>query len=116
MTDNASILECWLQRRTGVTTASKTEILEVEGVQSDLREINLLRQIMNKFAISAAVAVCLLAVNSASSQEIAASQPAPLGSGRSLNWAEQLFDRERHDFGVVARGAEVVVRMKITNK
>jgi hypothetical protein len=71
---------------------------------------------MNKFAISAAVAVCLLAVNSASSQEIAASQPAPLGSGRSLNWAEQLFDRERHDFGVVARGAEVVVRMKITNK
>jgi hypothetical protein len=44
MTDNASILECWLQRRTGVTTASKTEILEVEGVQSDLREINLLRQ------------------------------------------------------------------------
>lgn len=71
---------------------------------------------MNKFAISAALAACLLAVNSASSQEIAAAQPAPLGSGRSLNWAEQLFDRDRHEFGVVARGAEVVVRVKVINK
>lgn len=32
-----------------------------------------------------------------------------------LNWAEQMFEEHRHDFGDVARGADVVYRVKFKN-
>ena len=32
------------------------------------------------------------------------------------HWAEQMFDKLEHDFGVVARGADTRYRLKITNK
>lgn len=70
---------------------------------------------MKKFATSAAAMAIglLLAANAASAQEVLKSPQIP---GRTLNWAEQMFDRVEHDFQVVARGAEVVQRIKITNK
>lgn len=33
----------------------------------------------------------------------------------NLNWAEKMFNKRSHDFGVVARGADVSYRFKITN-
>jgi hypothetical protein len=70
---------------------------------------------MKKFATSAAAMALslLLAANAASAQDLVPSQQIP---GRTLNWAEQMFDRMSHDFQVVARGAEVVLRIKVTNK
>jgi len=70
---------------------------------------------MNRFVTSAlAITIGLtMAVKDAAAQEVVASQQVP---GRSYNWAEQMFDRMSHDFQTVARGAEVVLRIKVTNK
>ncbi|MDB5386117.1 MAG: hypothetical protein JWM11_1763 [Planctomycetaceae bacterium] len=70
---------------------------------------------MNKFATSAAAMAfsLLLAANAASAQDVTTYPQIP---GRTYNWAEQMFDRMSHDFQVVARGAEVVLRIKVTNK
>jgi len=70
---------------------------------------------MNRFAASAGAMVfgLLLVTNMASAQEVVASQQLP---GRTLNWAEQMFSQMSHDFQTVARGAEVVLRVKVTNK
>lgn len=35
---------------------------------------------------------------------------------QELNWAEKMFDKLNHDFGVVARGADTRYRFTITNK
>jgi hypothetical protein len=34
---------------------------------------------------------------------------------QELNWAQKMFEKQSHDFGVVARGADVKHRFKITN-
>ena len=34
---------------------------------------------------------------------------------QELTWAEKMFDKQSHDFGVVARGSDVSYRFKITN-
>ncbi len=36
-------------------------------------------------------------------------------NAQSLGWAEKMFDKLDHDFGVVARGADAKYRLKITN-
>ena len=36
-------------------------------------------------------------------------------SGQELTWASRMFDTRQHDFGVVARGADVSHRFKLTN-
>ncbi len=43
---------------------------------------------------------------------LVASSPSPV---QAANWAEKMFDSLEHDFGVVARGADVRHRFKITN-
>ncbi len=70
---------------------------------------------MSRFASSVAIMACgwVLAANTATAQEgnyFASAQP------RQLNWAEAMFDKVQHDFGTVARGADVVLRLKVTNK
>lgn len=35
--------------------------------------------------------------------------------GQQLNWAQKMFEKQRHDFGVVARGSDVRYRLKVTN-
>ncbi|MGE5194087.1 MAG: DUF1573 domain-containing protein [Deltaproteobacteria bacterium] len=40
---------------------------------------------------------------------------APAGA-QSSDWAEKMFEKLNHDFGVVARGADARYRLKITNK
>jgi hypothetical protein len=35
---------------------------------------------------------------------------------QELNWAEKMFEKRDHDFGVVARGADAKYRLKVTNK
>ncbi|MDB5336742.1 MAG: hypothetical protein JWN70_2361, partial [Planctomycetaceae bacterium] len=70
---------------------------------------------MHRFASSVAIIACgwVLTANSALAQEANyfASTPA-----RQLSWAEAMFDKHSHDFGTVARGADVVLRLKVTNK
>src|SRR4051812_39229566 len=56
---------------------------------------------------------CLLATSPVLAQGPGVPPAAP---GRQLNWAEQMFDRMNHEFGVVARGADVVLQLKVTNK
>lgn len=56
---------------------------------------------------------CVLTANSAAAQEANFFASAP---ARQLNWAEAMFDKVNHDFGTVARGADVVLRLKVTNK
>lgn len=34
---------------------------------------------------------------------------------QQLSWAQKMFEKQRHDFGVVARGSDVRYRLKITN-
>ncbi|MCH7989210.1 MAG: DUF1573 domain-containing protein, partial [Planctomycetes bacterium] len=34
---------------------------------------------------------------------------------QELSWAQKMFEKQSHDFGVVARGAEVKYRFKLTN-
>ena len=70
---------------------------------------------MHRFTPSFALLACgwLLVANTAAAQ-VPNTAPAP--PGRQLNWGEQMFDKVSHDFGVVARGADVVLRLKITNK
>lgn len=34
---------------------------------------------------------------------------------QELNWAQKMFEKQSHDFGVVARGAEVIYRLKLKN-
>lgn len=34
---------------------------------------------------------------------------------QQLDWAQKMFEKQRHDFGVVARGSDVRYRLKITN-
>lgn len=36
-------------------------------------------------------------------------------SAQELSWAEKMFDQRNIDFGVVARGSDAVVRVKVTN-
>ena len=70
---------------------------------------------MYRFASSVAIIACgwVLTANSTLAQEANyfASTPA-----RQLSWAEAMFDKHNHDFGTVARGADVVLRLKVTNK
>jgi hypothetical protein len=40
---------------------------------------------------------------------------AAAASAQELNWAQKLFEKQRHDFGVVARGADVVYPLKLNN-
>lgn len=70
---------------------------------------------MRRFATISALIACglLLAGNVAQAQDATARTSA---NGRQLNWAEQMFDKVNHEFGVVARGADVVWRIKVTNK
>ena len=35
---------------------------------------------------------------------------------QELNWAQKMFEKQSHDFGVVARGADADYRLKIVNK
>ncbi|MES2789736.1 MAG: DUF1573 domain-containing protein [Planctomycetota bacterium] len=70
---------------------------------------------MHRFASSVAVIACgwVLTANPAAAQDpnyFAAAQ------GRQLSWAEKMFDKLNHDFGTVARGADVVLRLKVTNQ
>ena len=59
---------------------------------------------MMKLAVKIAFAcLALLYCGSLSAQE------------ESLSWAEKMFEKRTHDFGVVARGAEVRYRFKLTN-
>lgn len=37
-------------------------------------------------------------------------------SAQEGNWAEKMFEKRDHDFGVVARGADAKYRLKLTNK
>ena len=39
----------------------------------------------------------------------------PTAQAQELTWAEKMFEKRSHDFGVVARGADVRYRLKITN-
>lgn len=67
---------------------------------------------MRRFAL---ITVCCWMLSTAS----AFAQPGTIqtqSATRQLNWAEQMLDKQSHDFGYVARGAEVVYRIKITNK
>jgi hypothetical protein len=41
---------------------------------------------------------------------------AAVAQAPDANWAEKMFDKLDHDFGVVARGADVRYRLQITNK
>ena len=34
---------------------------------------------------------------------------------QELSWAQKMFEKQKHDFGVVARGADVKYRFKLTN-
>lgn len=70
---------------------------------------------MYRFATSFALVACgwVLTANSALAQD---PNLAVASAGRQLNWAEQMFDKVSHDFGTVARGADVVLRLKVTNK
>lgn len=70
---------------------------------------------MRKLTVYFALLACglMLPINSASAQDPNA-RLSP--TGRPLNWAEQMFDKHEHQFGVVARGADVVWRIKVTNK
>ena len=70
---------------------------------------------MYRFASSVAVIACgwVLTANAAIAQEPNYFASAPV---RQLNWAESMFDKVNHDFGTVARGADVVLRLKVTNK
>jgi hypothetical protein len=40
---------------------------------------------------------------------------ATAAQAQELSWAHKLFEKPSHDFGVVARGADVVHRLKLTN-
>lgn len=70
---------------------------------------------MHRFVASVAVMACgwALTANSAAAQEANYFAATP---ARQLNWAESMFDKTNHDFGTVARGADVVLRLKVTNK
>ena len=37
-------------------------------------------------------------------------------NAQNSDWAEKMFDKLNHDFGVVARGADARHRLKLTNK
>ncbi len=71
---------------------------------------------MRKFATTIAVLTCglMLSINSGAAQD-AGVRLSPT-TGRPLNWGEQMFDKVEHQFGTVARGADVVLRLKVTNK
>jgi hypothetical protein len=70
---------------------------------------------MRRFATTIAVLVCGLTVAALPAE---AQNPSvrPSTAGRQLNWGEQMFEQVNYDFGTVARGADVVARIKITNK
>ena len=57
------------------------------------------------------LAAALLLLGSTAS----AAQSPPLQAGTGPEWALKMFSETKHDFGVVARGAEVKTRIKITN-
>lgn len=69
---------------------------------------------MRRFVTSFALLACGLALGATPSfaQEAGGTSTA----GRQLNWAEQMFDRVRHEYGTVLHGADVVMRLKMTNK
>lgn len=70
---------------------------------------------MRRFATTIAMIACglMLTINTAAAQ---AQGIRPSTPGRQLNWAESMFDKLNHEFGIVARGADVVLRLKVTNK
>jgi hypothetical protein len=70
---------------------------------------------MHRFASSVAIIACgwVLTANSVVAQEPNYFSSVP---PRQLSWAEAMFDKQSHDFGTVARGADVVLRLKVTNK
>src|SRR5215831_4005382 len=37
-------------------------------------------------------------------------------NAQNSDWAEKMFEKTNHDFGVVARGADARYRLKLTNK
>ena len=39
----------------------------------------------------------------------------PTTSGQDLSWAEKMFEKQKHDFGVVARASNISYRFKVTN-
>ncbi len=41
---------------------------------------------------------------------------ASVASAQDASWAEKMFEKRDHDFGVVARGADAKYRLKLTNK
>lgn len=70
---------------------------------------------MRRFGTTLALFACgwILSAHAVSAQD---ANIRTSGIGRQLNWAEEMFDNLNHEFGVVARGADVVWRIKVTNK
>lgn len=70
---------------------------------------------MRRLATAVATFACglMLTINTAAAQDQGIRPSTP---GRQLNWAESMFDKLNHEFGIVARGADVVLRLKVTNK
>lgn len=73
---------------------------------------------MGKFSPAARLASCCLAgyvLALGVLSTVAPAQSPPLAQGSGTDWAMKMFSETSHDFGVVASGAEVKTRIKITN-
>ena len=76
------------------------------------------RRLVATFAAAPLALGLMASPQTAAAQTLVAQQTTaarPTSSAANLTWAEKMFDERSHDFGTVARGAEVRYQLRVTN-